>query len=190
MTAKQAIVTGLAVLAMAGAAHAQATSQTEKVKGTPTVDTVKMTGEVVFVQDDWLFAKMEPLGNYSLFKVQPGREFVIDGQTKHIGDLQPGTVITGTLVTKKTPVTVRTTSTLNGTVWYAQGNYVVLTLENGENKEYKVPESFRFNVEGKPASVHELKKGMKVTATKIVEEPQTEISSETAITGKAPKSGS
>jgi hypothetical protein len=74
-------------------------------------------------------------------------------------------------------------------VWYAQGNYVVLTLENGENKEYKVPESFRFNVEGKPASVHELKKGMKVTATKIVEEPQTEISSETAITGKAPKSG-
>lgn len=139
MIAKQAIVTGLAVLAMAGAAHAQATSQTEKVKGTPTVDTVKMTGEVVFVQDDWLFAKMEPLGNYSLFKVQPGREFVIDGQTKHIGDLQPGTVITGTLVTKKTPVTVRTTSTLNGTVWYAQGNYVVLTLENGENKDTKCP---------------------------------------------------
>ena len=41
-----------------------------------------------------------------------------------------------------TPVTVRTTSTLNGTVWWAQGNYVVLTLENGENKEYQVPESF------------------------------------------------
>ena len=42
-------------------------------------------------------------------------------------------------------------------------------------------------VEGKPATVHELKPGMKVSATKIVEEPQTEISTETVITGKAPK---
>jgi len=50
-----------------------------------------------------------------------------------------------------------------------------------------VPESFKFMVEGKPATVHELKPGMKVTATKIVEENQTELSTETAITGKAPK---
>ena len=64
---------------------------------------------------------------------------------------------------------------------------VILTLANGENKEYKVPDSFRFVVEGKPASVHELKQGMKVTATKIIEEPQTEISTETKVTGKAPK---
>ena len=82
---------------------------------------------------------------------------------------------------------MRTTSTLNGTVWWAQGNYVVLTLENGENKEYNVPDSFQFMVEGKPASVHDLKKGMKVTATKIVEEPRTEMSTDTVITGTAPK---
>jgi len=50
-----------------------------------------------------------------------------------------------------------------------------------------VPASFKFMVEGKPATVHELKQGMKVTATKIVEEPQTELSTETVITGKAPK---
>ena len=81
--------------------------------------------------------KMQPLGNYSLFHVQPGREFMIDGQTKHIADLKPGTVLTGTMVKKVTPVTVRTTSTLNGTVWWAQGDYVVLTLENGEQKGYQ-----------------------------------------------------
>ena len=75
----------------------------------------------------------------------------------------------------------------NGTVWYVQGNYVILTLENGTNREYVVPESFRFVVEGKPASVKELRKGMKVSATKIVEEPRTEISTKTVITGKAPK---
>ena len=123
----------------------------------------------------------------SVFNVQPGREFVIDGQTQHIGDLKPGTMLTATVTTKNQSVTVRTTSALNGTVWWVQGNYVILTLENGENKEYTVPESFKFMVEGKPASVSELKTGMKVSATKIVEEPQTEISSKTVITGKAPK---
>ena len=110
---------------------------------------------------------MQPLGNVSLFNVQPGREFIVDGQKMSIGDLQPGTVLTGTITTRTTPVTIRTTSTLNGAVWWAQGNYVILTLESGENKEYKVPDSFRFVVEGKPASVHELKPGMRVTATKI-----------------------
>ena len=76
---------------------------------------------------------------------------------------------------------------LNGTVWWVQGNYVVLTLENGENHEYNVPPSFKFVVEGKPASVSELRKGMKVSATKIVEQPHTEISTQGFITGKAPK---
>jgi hypothetical protein len=42
-------------------------------------------------------------------------------------------------------------------------------------------------VEGKPASVSELRKGMKVSAAKIVEEQHTEISTQGYITGKAPK---
>jgi hypothetical protein len=187
MKTKEAIVTGLAVLCVAGTAYAQTTPQTERLKGEAKVETLKMTGTVVEVRDNYLLAKMQPLGNYSLFKVMPGREFIIDGQTKHIGDLKPGTELTGMITTRTTPVTVRTTSTLNGTVWHAQDKYVILTLENGENKEYSVPESFQFIVEGKPATVRELRRGMKVTATKIVEEPQTEMSTDTVITGKAPK---
>ena len=74
----------------------------------------------------------------------------------------------------------------NGTVWYVQGNFVILTLENGTNREYEVPDSFSFVVEGKPASVKELRKGMKVSATRIVEEPTTEMSEDTTVTGKAP----
>ena len=51
-----------------------------------------------------------------------------------------------------------------------------------------MPPSFQFMVEGKPATVQELKKGMKVTATKIVEEPQTELSTGACrVPGKAPK---
>ena len=65
MNPRQAIATGLAVLGLATTLHAQTPPQTEKIKGEPKVETVKMTGEVVQVQGDWLLAKMQPLGNYA-----------------------------------------------------------------------------------------------------------------------------
>ena len=189
MNARHSIVTALAVLGIAGNAYAQATPpQTERIAGQAQVETLKMTGEVVRVSGNWLLMKMEPLGNYSLFNVKPGREFIIDGQKRMISDLKPGTTLTGMITKTTTPVTVRTTSTLEGTVWWAQNDYVILTLANGENKEFKVPPSYQFMVEGKPATVHELKQGMKVSATKIVEEPTTEISTDVAVTGKSPRS--
>ena len=119
--------------------------------------------------------------------MKPGREFIIDGLTKHIGDLKEGTVLTATVTTTTQPVTVRTTNTVEGRVAWVNGNYVVLTLKNGEKKEYKVPDTFRFNVDGKTASVHELRAGMNVSASKIVEEPRTDISEKTVITGKSKK---
>lgn len=196
MRTRHLLTMAVAVILFAATLHAQTPGQParptqptvkETLRGTPEVKSVSMTGEVVRVQGDTLLAKMEPLGNYSVFNVQPGREFIIDGQTKHIMDLQPGTVLTATITTTTTPVTMRTTETLNGTVWWAQGSYVVLTLPNGQNHEYKVPDTFQFMVEGKPATVKDLRQGMKVTATKIVEEPLSEISTQASITGKAPK---
>ncbi|MCM3878686.1 MAG: hypothetical protein ND807_01135 [Vicinamibacterales bacterium] len=187
MTRSRVLITGLALLVTAGVLRAQVTKETETLKGAAQVVTEQMTGEVVWVQGNTLVAKMLPRGYYSVFNVKPGREFIIDGQTRHIGDLRPGTVLIATVTTTTQPVTVRTTSSLTGRVWWVQGNYVVLTLANGENKEYNVPDSFRFVVEGKPASVSELKQGMNVSATKIVEEPHTEMSEKTVITGKSPK---
>lgn len=185
MTRSRVLMAGLALLITAGGLQAQVTQKTDAVKGAAQVTTEQMTGEVVWVQGNTLVAKMLPRGYYAVFNVKPGREFMIDGQTRHIGDLKPGTVLTATVTTTTQPVTVRTISSLTGKVWWVQGNYVVLTLANGENKEYNVPESFKFIVQGKPASVGELKVGMDVSATKIVEEPHTEISETTVITGKS-----
>ena len=84
-------------------------------------------------------------------------------------------------------ITVRTTKSLKGKVWWVQGNYVVLSLENGTTREYTVPDSFTFTSEGKPATVKDLRKGMRVSATKIVAEPTAQISREIAITGTGPK---
>jgi hypothetical protein len=146
-----------------------------------------MSGEVVQVDGDKLAVKMHPGGEIRLFNVQPGRQFIIDGQTKLIGDLKPGTTLKATIATKTQSVTVRTMTVTNGTVWYREGNYVIITLENGENREYKVPADFKFTSNGRSVGVGELRKGMKVSATKIVAEPVTEISTHTTITGSAPR---
>lgn len=186
MTRSRVLMTAVAVLITAGAIQAQVTQQPSGPASQ--VVTEQLTGEVAYIQGDTLVAKMAgPGGYFRVFFVKPGREFIIDGQTKHIGELLTGTVLTATVTTTTQPVTVRTTSSLKGNVWWVNGNYVILTLENGEKKEYKVPDSYQFMVEGKPATVAQLKQGMTVTATKIVEEPKTEISEKTVITGKAPK---
>jgi hypothetical protein len=184
MTSRRFVTTAAALLAMAAGLYAQTT--TSAPAGKPTVKTEQLKGEVVWVDHDLLVAKL-PNDTYRVFNMKPGQQFNIDGQTKLIGELKMGTVLTATATTTTQPVTVRTATTLTGTVVWASGNYVVLALPTGEDKGYTVPESFRFNVEGKPASVHDLKAGMKVTATKIVEDPQTVISTTTVITGKAPK---
>jgi len=186
MTSRLGIMTLVAVFATAAGLGAQTTTTTKEA-GTPETKTEKITGEVVMVDNSTLLARMQPSGQYRMFNIQPGQQFIIDGKSKSLTDLTPGTVLTATATTTTQPVTVRTTTVTNGTVWWVQGNYVVLSLENGTTREYTVPDSFTFTSEGKPATVKDLRKGMRVSATKIVAEPTAQISKEIAITGTGPK---
>ena len=180
-------IVALAALAAFGWAPAWAQVESKREAGMPKVTTSQVTGEVVYIEGNYLIAKMQPSGVYRGFNVQPNQDFVVDGQKLKIGDVKTGTVLTATATTTERPMIARTYDTLNGTVWWVAGNYVILTNEKGENHEYNVPDSYQFSVSGKPASVRELKKGMKVQAVKIVEEPVTEISTKVTVTGKAPK---
>ena len=187
MTTRHFTMMGVAAMALTAGLQAQTTTKSTEPTAGAQITTVQMTGDVVLVDGNNLLVRMTPSGQYHNFKIDPGREFIIDGKPLAIRNLKPGTSLAATIVIRAQPVTVRTTTVGNGTVWYASGNYVILTLENGENREYNVPESYKFIVEGKPATVHDLRKGMKVSGTKIVEEPQTEISTATVVTGKAPR---
>ena len=137
MTKRHFIVTTLAVL-LASAAGLRAQTTTSKVTeaaGDAKVTTEQITGEVALVEGNRLIVKLEPKGLFRYFDIPPGRQFIIDGQTRLISDLRPGTVLTATATTTTQPVTVRTTTVANGTVWYVSGNYVILTLPSGENRE-------------------------------------------------------
>jgi RNase P/RNase MRP subunit p29 len=180
------IIAAGVVLLFAGTSAAQTTSKAMET-GAAQFTVAQISGEVVMVDGNYLLVKIRPSGVQRWFSVNPDRQFIIDGQPKTIGQLTPGTVLTATAVTKMTPVTVRTTTITNGTVLNVSGRNVSVRLENGERRSYTVPESFRFNVDGKSVSVYQLQKGMHVTATKIVSEPDSEISTLTVVTGKAPK---
>jgi len=176
----------VAVFAMATGLGAQATTTTKEA-GSPQVTTEQITGEVVLVDKNILLARMQPSGQYRMFNIQPTQQFMIDGKSKRLADLTPGTFLTATAITTTQPITVRTTTVTNGTVWYVQGNYVIITLEDGQQREFNVPDGFMFTADGKPATIKDVRKGMKISATKIVAQPTAEMSREIVITGKGPK---
>jgi hypothetical protein len=184
----------LGLVAVAGAAHcfavsasAQATQATQAVPGAAKVTTSQLKGEVAFIQGDYLIAKMLPSGTYRLFQLRPGKTATIDGVEMPLNKAPVGTVLTANVTVTETPITDRTVTTLKGKVWVAGPTSVILTLENGENKQYDVPPGMMFDVDGKKVEAMELRPGMNLTATKIVESPRTDITMDNVVTGVGPK---
>jgi hypothetical protein len=157
----------------------------ETITGTATQTTQEVHGTVLDVEGNTLVVKLAN-GQVKTFTPPASRRFNIDGKDVGLQDLRPGTKLTATVTTTTTPVTERTTTIGTGKVFFVAGNNVILTLPNNENRQYKVKDDYRFIVDGKKASVYELRKGMVISAEKIVEEPSTEIATNTVVTGSAP----
>ena len=148
--------------------------------------TVEVKGEFIAGGSNWLIAKNHA-GDYKLYAVKPGRTFTIDGVSKTLAELQPGTMLTARATTTETPLVTRTTKITEGKVFWASPKSIIVTLENNQNKQYEVPDGFQFDVEGKKLSAMELRPGMKLTGTKVVEEPTSVITTDVVVTGVAPK---
>jgi hypothetical protein len=176
-----------AALSLAGSAWAQPTQTKQAVPGAPKVTTSKLKGEVAHLQGDYLIAKMSPGGNYRLFQLKPGKTATIDGVVMPLNKVPIGTVLTADVTVTETPIVDRTITTLKGKVWVAAPTSVILTLENGENKQYDIPSGFKFDVDGEKLEAMQLRPGMNLTATKIVESPRTEITTDAVVTGVGPK---
>jgi len=175
----------VALTILSVSAAGQTTTQ-QTIKGATAVDTQKLSGVVTYVEGNDLVVKLST-GELRTFNVPESRRFLVDGKELTVHDLQPGTSLQATVTTSTTPLTQRTVTNLSGTVWFVNGPNVILTLPDGTNKMYKPKSDVRFKVEGNNATVFDLKKGMKVTAEKIVEEPSSEIASNTQVIGTAPR---
>jgi hypothetical protein len=175
----------LAAVCMTAAAQEMPKTTKETLKGAAKVATEKMSGTVLQAAGNTLAVQMST-GEIKEFVVPADRKFMIDGKALTVDQLKPGTELHATITTTTTPVTLRTRTIGTGTVWFVSGKNVIITLPNGENRHYKVNDDYRFNIDGQKASVHDLRKDMKISAEKIVEEPTSQISRDTVVTGHAP----
>jgi LPXTG-motif cell wall-anchored protein len=173
------------VLFLAGSALAQPTTTKTTSKTGSSVSTKVSEGTVLVVDGNNLVVKMTT-GEIRHIVAGENQRALIDGKEVAAKDLKVGTKLKATVTTTTTSVLDRTVTVGSGKVWYVAGNNVILTLPNGENRQYKVANDYKFKVNGQPATVFELKKGMTVSAEKIVEEPRTEVAANTVVTGEAP----
>ena len=179
---------GAVALSLAASAAAQPTTTKETVPiGAPTITKKQLKGEVVEVGSNWLVAKMAPSGDYRIFDVAPNKTAMIDGVQKTVSQLQKGTMLTADVTITEYPLVKRTTTVNSGKVFWASPTSVIITQENGENKQYAVPNGFKFDVDGRQLEAMELRPGMMLKGTRIVEEPTIEVTRDSVVTGTAPK---
>ena len=186
--ALRVFILGVGALSFAASAAAQATTTKETVPvGAPKITKSQLKGEVVAVGSNWLVVRMAPTGDYRVFYVAPDKTAMIDGAPKTVSQLQKGTMLTADVTVTEYPLVKRTTTVNSGRVFWASPKSVIITQENGENKQYEVPTGFKFNVDGRQVEANELRAGMMLKGTKIVEEPIVQITTDSAVTGTVPK---
>jgi len=187
MTQKMMLTTMAVTLAAVTATAQMPQTTSEKVvSGAATTTTEKLSGEVVKVEGNTLVVKMSNGELRTFSHIPDAKTATIDGKEVGVRDLQPGTQLTSTVTRTMTPVTVRTTTVGTGKVWFVVSNTVILTLPNGENRQYTVKPDYKFMVDGKPAAVSDLRQGMTVSAEKIVEEPSVDFATNSKVTGHVP----
>jgi len=181
------LATGTLGLAFVVQTSAQVQTTTTTTAGETRYNVTVNRGEVYAVDGNDLIVKMAD-GTFRHFpNVPESARATVDGKQLGIHDLKPGMKLQRTIVTTETPMIVTTIQTVTGKVWHVNPpNMVILTLENNTNQEFKIPKNQKFNVDGQMVDAFALKKGMNVTATKIVEVPTVVVAKEQSVTGTAP----
>ena len=187
ISGKQLRVWGMLIalisLTLVGTASAQTTS-TSVSRGASSSSAQVRKGEVVYVSGQELLVKMED-GSLKHFTVPAGATFTIDGKQFGVRDLSPGMKLTQRIVTTSTPQTITTVRSVTGKVWHVSApSSVILTLPDGNNKQFKVPKNQKFTIDGQEKTVFDLRKGMTVTATAVSQVPETIVSSDRSVSGQ------
>ena len=184
---KSRVVIALLCFSVPASCFAQVETKKSTKEGASSVQVNVEHGEVVGVNGNDLVVKMEDGTVRHFPNVPDGAKITVDGKQLGIRDLKPGMKLQRTITTTTTPMTVTTVQTVTGRIWNVVPPLsVTLTMENGENQTFKIPNGQKFNVEGQMVDAFALKKGMKVTATKITEVPGTVVVQQKTVSGTMP----
>jgi hypothetical protein len=181
------VATTTACLALTLSLSAQVETKTTTEVGKANVVTKVERGEVVTVSGNDLVVKMSDGTLRNFENVPESARVTVDGKQLGVHDLKPGMKLQRTITTTSTPMTITTVQTVKGKVWAITPPLsIILTLEDGKNQQFKIPEDQKFNVDGQMVDAWGVRKGMIITATKIVEQPAVEVTEKKTVTGEAP----
>lgn len=166
---------------------AQVQTKTTINKGTASTTVNVENGEVVYVYGNSLIVKMTDGSLLHFNSVPDSTPITVDGKQVSIHDLQAGMKLQKTISTTTVPLTIKTVQTVTGTVFNVNPpRSVILTLEDGKNQEFKIPEGQKFDINGQVTNAWGLQQGMKISATKVVEAPAEVITQQAKVTGTMP----
>jgi len=166
---------------------AQVQTTTNTTQGKASVVTQVEKGEIVFVSGNSVVVKMADGSLRHFNNVPESARVTVDGQQLGVHDLKSGMKVQKTITTTTTPETVTTVKSVTGKVWFINPpSTVILTMEDGKNQEFKIPNGQKFNVDGQMVDAWGLKKGMTVNATKVVEAPAVVVAQRAKLTGEMP----
>ena len=182
-----ALGAGTISLAFAISITAQVQTDTSVSHGPASKTVTVEKAQVVAVLGNDLVVKMDDGSLRHFANVPESTRVDVDGKQLGIHDLKPGMTLQRTITTTTTPKVITTTQSVTGKVWYVQPpSSVILRLDDGTNQKFSIPKGQQFNVNGQMVDAWGLKKGMMVSATKVVEEPVTVVAEKRKLTGTMP----
>lgn len=144
-------------------------------------------GEITYISGNSVVVKMEDGKLEHFDNVPDSLTFMVDGKPVNIHNAKVGMKLEKQTITTTTPRVITTVETVTGKVWQVSPpNTVILTLENGENQQFKIPKGQKFTIDGRETDAWGLKKGMNVSAQRVTEVPETVVAQEVKRTGIAP----
>lgn len=166
---------------------AQVETTTTKTQGAASKTVTVERGEVVYISGNNLIVKMADGSLRHFNNVPDSVKVTVNGQQLGVRDLKVGMKLQRTITNTTVPETVKTVQTVSGKVWFVNPpSTVILTLDDGKNQEFKIPEGQKFNINGQMTDAWGLRKGMQVSATKVVETPTDVLTRQAKITGTMP----
>jgi hypothetical protein len=181
---------GAGVLCLAHAFTTNAQVQTHrKITQTaaPTTSVKVERGTVVYVNGNNLVVKAEDGRLVHFDNVPETTTLTVDGKQLNVHQLTPGMLLERQTITTTVPKMITTIKTVSGTVWFVDPpRSVILTMENGKNQRFMIPEGQKFKVGDEMKTAFSLRKGMRVDAQQVTEVSQTEVEQQVKRTGIAP----
>ena len=181
------LMVGVFLLLTAARLNAQVQTDTQTTAGNASKTVQVERGEVVMVQGNDLIVKMADGTIRHFPNVPDSARINVDGKSLGIHDLKPGMKLERTITTTTTPKIITTTKSVTGTVVQVTPPLAVtLRLEDNSVERFKIPNGQKFTINGQETDAFGLKPGMKISATKVVEEPVTSVSVMKNTTGTMP----